>query len=641
MSVAPSRNEGSWSGLNAASVPAHSDGSWGEVAPRAGRWGEFFRLLGYVRPYWGVFVLALFLMNAVAVLEGALRSLLVPISDGLLASSGIVAAAPRAKNLVDFHRYLPLESERSWYLLAALMILITMAKGAAEFFSNYLMARIGQRAVFDLRCALYEHLLRQSAPFFSRYPANVLTSHLVNDVEKIETAVSRTLTDALRESFTLIVFLAIVFKLNWKLALLALALGPLVYQATVYFGRHLRRTGRRVQEGYEQILNVAQETLSGNLVVKAFGTEALESERFRRAAHAVMRSVLKAARTAALSPPIIELIGIVAASGFILYAQRIIARREMTPGEFFVFLFFLFSLYDPVRKLSRIQNALQHALAACQRVFALLDTHTELVDRPHAIALTSFREKIEFRNVSFRYPDAEEYVLRNVNLTIRAGEMVAIVGMSGVGKTTLVKLLPRFYDVTEGAILIDGVDIRDVRLDSLRHLIALVTQEVILFNDTVRHNIAYGRPQATPEEIERAARAALAHDFIQELPERYETVIGERGIRLSGGERQRIAIARAILKDAPILILDEATSALDAESEHGVQQALLNLMAGRTVIVIAHRLSTVRRADRIVVLDGGTIVEEGTHAELLRRGGLYSRLYERQFAPQLSEVLSE
>ncbi len=308
------------------------------------RWEEFRRLLGYVRPYWGTFLLALILMNIVAVLEGALRSLLVPISDGLLASSGVVASAPRAKNLLDFHRYLPLEDERSWYLLAALMILITIGKGAAEFFSNYLMARIGQRAVFDLRCALYDHLLRQSAPFFSRYPTNVLASHLVNDVEKIEMAVSRTLTDALRESFTLIVFLVIVFKLNWKLALLALGLGPLVYQATVYFGRHLRRTGRRVQEGYEQILNVAQETLSGNLVVKAFGTEAWESERFRRAAHAVMRSVLKAARTAALSPPIIELIGIVAASGFILYAQRIIARREMTPGEFFVFLFFLFSI---------------------------------------------------------------------------------------------------------------------------------------------------------------------------------------------------------------------------------------------------------------------------------------------------------
>jgi subfamily B ATP-binding cassette protein MsbA len=607
---------------------------------RARSWEDFFRLLSYVRPYGGTLLLALFLMNAVALLEGALRSLLVPISDGLLASGGVLASAPRAKNLVDFHRYLPLESEQGWYWLAALMILITLAKGVAEFSSHYLMARIGQRAVFDLRCALYDHLLRQSAPFFSRYPTNVLTAHLVNDVEKIEMAVSRTLADALRESFTLIVFLVIVFKLNWKLALLALGLGPLVVHATVYFGRHLRRTGRRVQEGYEQILNVAQETLSGNLVVKAFGTEAVESERFRRAAHAVMRAVLKAARTAALSPPIIELMGIIAASGFILYAQRIIARREMTPGEFFVFLFFLFSLYDPVRKLSRIQNAMQHALAACRRIFILLDTHTELVDRPHAIALATFRDKIEFRNVSFRYPDAEDYILRNVNLTIRAGEMVAIVGMSGVGKTTLVKLLPRFYDVTEGAILIDGVDIRDLRVESLRRLIAVVTQDVILFNDTIRHNIAYGRPQATPEEIERAARAALAHEFIQELPRQYETVIGERGVRLSGGERQRIAIARAILKDAPILILDEATSALDAESEHGVQQALLNLMAGRTVIVIAHRLSTIRRADRIVVLDGGTVVEEGTHADLLRQGGVYSRLYERQFADQASEVLS-
>ncbi len=594
--------------------------------------GEFLRLLGYLRPSVGRFLLALGLMNVVALLEGGIRALLVPISDGLLIAGGVTATPPEARNLIDFSRYLPLGQPRTWILMATLLILFTLIKGVADYFSQVLMAQIGQRAVFDLRCSLYDHILRQSAPFFSIYHTNTLTSHLVSDVEKIELAVSRTLTDALRESFTLIVFLVAVFKLNWKLASFSLLLGPLVYHATIYFGRRLRRTGARVQEGYEEILHVAQETISGHTVVKAFHTERVESERFRAAARRLRRSALKAARYAALSPPILELLGVIAAAGFILYAQQIIARREMTPGEFFGFLFFLFSLYDPVRKLSRLHNSMQHALAAASRIFRLLDHHTEIPDRADAIALDTFRDRIEFRQVSFTYHDGDEPVLREVSFTVRAGEVVAIVGLSGVGKTTLTRLLPRFYDVTSGAILIDGVDIRQIRLEALRRLMALVTQDVILFHDTVRNNIAYGRRGATPAEIEEAARAALAHDFILALPFGYETVVGERGVRLSGGQRQRIAIARAILKNAPILILDEATSALDAESELSVQQALLNLMRGRTVIVIAHRLSTVRRADRLIVLDQGRVVDEGTHEHLLARGGLYRRLYELQFA---------
>lgn len=602
---------------------------------------EFRRLLHYLRPSAGLLLLALVLMNIVALLEGAIRALLVPISDGLLAASGVTATPPVARNLIDFHRYLPLGSQRTWIVIALLLILFTLVKGVADYFSQVLMAQIGQRAVFDLRCALYDHILRQSAPFFSTYHTNTLTSHLVNDVEKIELAVSRTLTDALRESFTLAVFLLAVFKLNWKLASFALLLGPLVYQATIYFGQRLRRTGARVQEGYQEILHVAQETISGHTVVKAFHAERMESERFRAAARRLMRSALKAARYAALSPPILELLGVVAAAGFILYAQHIIARRDMTPGEFFGFLFFLFSLYDPVRKLSRLHNSMQHALAAAGRVFRLLDYHTEIPDRADALTLETFRDRIEFRQVSFTYHDGDDPVLQDVSFTVRAGEMVAIVGSSGVGKTTLTKLLPRFYDVTSGAILIDGVDIRQIRLDSLRRLMALVTQEVILFHDTVRNNIAYGRSDASEAEIEEAARAALAHDFICDLPAGYDTLIGERGVRLSGGQRQRLAIARAILKNAPILILDEATSALDAESELYVQRALANLMRGRTVIVIAHRLSTVRRADRLIVLDGGRVVEQGTHDELLARGGLYRRLYELQFADDESVLLEQ
>jgi ATP-binding cassette, subfamily B, bacterial MsbA len=370
-------------------------------------------------------------------------------------------------------------------------------------------------------------------------------------------------------------------------------------------------------------------------VVKAFGMEGFETSRFRRAASRLFHVNMRITRTTAILPPLMEGVGGLALIGALFYGAAAIRSGQLTPGAFTSFLAALFAMYTPIKRLSRVNATLQGALAAGQRIFEVLDTHLEVNEAPGARVLPRMTREIEYRDVGFQYADGDGAVLRRVSFTARSGEIVAIVGTSGAGKTTLMNLLPRFYDVTDGAVTIDGVDVRQGTLKSLREQIGLVTQETVLFNDTVRANIAYGLEDVDEARIESAARAAFAHDFILDLPRRYDTVIGERGSRLSGGQRQRIAIARALLKDPPILILDEATSALDAESEQAVQQALSNLMKGRTTLVIAHRLATVRNADRILVLDGGEVAEEGTHEELLRRpGGLYSRLYELQFSPE-------
>jgi len=594
---------------------------------------ELARLLRYLRPYRIIFAISVVLMVATGLLEGGTLLLLQPIFDtisGPQSGGGVFGSLP-------FGKYFPKGVAIDLRAVAVLLVGLTVAKGVAEYFSSYFMSRIGQSVIADVRSSLYDHITRQAAPFFSKHPTNELTAHLMSDAALVERAVSDTLRDLLRESVSLAVYLALLFTFNWRLASALLLLGPPVaYLVTNFSGRLRHYINSRQQSGAE-MLNIAQEAISSQRVVKAFGREDYESRRFRDAARKQMRDQLRAMRIYFLSPIALETVGVVAVAALLIYAQRSISARDMTLGAFAAFLVTMFKAYDPIRRLSRLQHDLQQGLASSARIFKIMDEQIEMRDKPGAVELERFSRQIEFRDVGFHYGEGFDLpALEDVSFKVRAGETVAVVGQSGAGKSTLINLIPRFYDVVEGAVLIDGHDVRDLRIVSLRRSIAVVTQETSLFNDTVRANIAYGAygADAGDEAIKRAARAALADEFISKLPKGYNTVIGERGLILSGGQRQRIAIARAILKNAPILILDEATSALDAESEMLVQQALNNLMAGRTTIVIAHRLSTVRRADRIVALDAGRVVEIGAHHELLRLDGVYRRLYELQFAEE-------
>lgn len=594
------------------------------------------RLLKYLIPHAGTFAIATLAMVVVSVLEGAILALVVPIFDQAFAQTG----GQRSATLFGLQRLIPDSGLAAWRAIALLMIGFTLAKGIAEYASTYLMAYIGQSSILSLRQNLYSHLLNQSAAFFERHRTNYLVSRLISSAAAIESAVTHTLRDMLRESFTLIVFLSAAFYYNWRLTLGSLLIAPPIAWLTIRFGSSLRNFARESFEGSKYLTDTAQEALANQNIVKAYGAESRERKRFTAVAQRIRRANLKSASIAGMSPPIIELIGVLFIAALLFFGEREIRLGRMNQAQFLTFLLFLFRSYDPMRKLSRLQNSLSQALAAARHVWEVLDDRAEIPERPNPIELRPLQTEIELRQVSFGYANEGRKVLRDVNLTVPVGKMVALVGESGGGKSTLTKLLLRFHDPTSGAVLWDGIDLRDARIASLRRQMALVTQETVLFNDTVRYNITYGRPEATDEELRDAARTAFAHDFIMDLPSGYDTIIGERGIFLSGGQRQRLAIARAILMNVPVLILDEATSALDAESEQLVQRAIANLVRDRTTIVIAHRLSTVRRADNIVVMEGGRIVEQGTHKDLLERGGQYQRLYELQFADEEQEELS-
>lgn len=571
-------------------------------------------------------------MFLVGLLEIATGALVVPIFD-LAQGQG-----RSTETLFGLQRLIPDAGVGAWKAISILLLAFTLAKGVATYLSTVWMARIGQSAVLKLRQDLYSHLLSQSASFFERHRTNFLVSRLVSSAAAIEVSVANTLRDMIREGFTLIAFLSASFYYSWRLTLASLAIAPIVAVLTAKFGTALRNLSRESLEGNKDLTDTAQETLSNQTIVKAYRAEGYESSRFTTVAKRIVRANLRTAKISGFAPPVIEMIGVVFVVFLIFFVQREIVSGRMNAATFLAFLLFLFRSYDPMRKLSRLHNAMEQALAAAHHVWEIMDEHVELPEKKNAIQLRPLTEAIELKDVSFGYGNEERSVLRGVSLKIPAGSMVALVGESGGGKSTLTKLLPRFHDPVSGGVFWDGIDIREASISSLRRQIALVTQETVLFNDTVRHNIAYGKLNATQAEIEEAARIAYAHDFIMELPLKYETIVGERGTFLSGGQRQRLAIARSLLVDAPVLILDEATSALDAESERFVQKAIANLVRNRTTIVIAHRLATIRRADTIVVMEGGRITEIGRHSELLAKGGQYRRLYELQFADEEAEV---
>jgi len=568
----------------------------------------YFRLLKYVKLYWSRFLVAALAMLLVSGITALLAYLVKPFLDDVFFK----------KNL------------RMLYVLPPLLVALYAAKGSLSFFHTYQMHYIGLRIVTRLRDQLFRHLQQQPHAFFDREATGVLMSRVVYDVLLLQDSVSRVITSFFKDSFTLIGLTAVIFYQDWQLALIALLIFPPAAYIIVRFGRRLRGLARESQKSVARLNQLLQENFTGQRIVKAFAREDFEAERFKSANEHFRRVQMKLRIMRELSSPVMELLGAVGMAVIISYGGYHVIQGTTTPGTFFSFLAALLMLYAPIRGLSSAQNSIQEALAAAQRVFSVLDLEPGIMDRAGARVLPPLSRNIVYRHVSFSY--GGNTVLTDIDFTVTKGDMVALVGPSGAGKTTLLNLLPRFYEVTAGTILVDGVDLREVSLASLRAQIGVVTQQTILFNETVRYNVAYGRLDATEAEIIQAIRAAHAYDFVMALPRGLDTVIGEQGVRLSGGERQRLAIARALLKDPPILILDEATSSLDSESEREVQQALDRLIEGRTTLVIAHRLSTVRHAHRLVVVDGGRIVETGTHDELLRMDGLYKRLYDMQFA---------
>jgi len=580
--------------------------------------GTIPRILNYVKPYKKWLSIAMVCMVIVAAMGGAQAYMVKPLLDEIF-----------------------FKQDHTMLMVVPLAIMgIFLVKGFFYYSYSYLLEKVGQSVIRDIRNKLYSHIQSLPLSFFNKKPTGELISRVISDVTLIQGAVSNVLVGILKDTCQVLFLIGVIFYQNWRMATISMILLPLVIYPIVNFGRRHRRLSKGSQQTTAQVSNILYETITGNRIVKAFCMERYEISRFAETLDRLFAIVMRNTRISAISHPLMEFFGGIGISLVVWYGGSQVLAGKSTPGTFFSFLTALIMIYEPIKGVSKINNSLQQGIAAAERVFDILDVEPDVAEKKDALEMPSVKDVIEFRDVRFKYDDHTE-VLKGINLKVMAGEVLALVGSSGGGKSTLVNLIPRFFDVSSGSLTFDGTDIRDVTLASLRRQIGIVTQQTILFNESVRNNISYGSPDASFEQIREAARAAHALNFIEQLPEGFDTVIGESGARLSGGERQRVSIARAILKNAPILILDEATSSLDTESEREVQQAIENLVQSRTTFVIAHRLSTIRNADRIIVIQEGKIAEEGTHDSLLPLGGVYKMLHDMQFQDDAMELKNE